>query len=625
MPGPVHRKETNAATVRFAGDAGDGVHHAGDQLTRTSQAAGNAVFTFPDLPSEIRAPVGSLSGVSSFQVHFGRFAESPGDWVDTLVAMNPAALRVNLPDVKPDGIVIVNEDGFDPIECAKAGYERDPLTDGTLAGYRVIRTPINQLNRAAVKGLKLTPREADRSRSFFALGLVYWLYDRSLDPTLRWLDERFANQPDVFKAGKRSLKAGHQFGESLQLPCGPYRVTAKSYKPGVYRRVSGTHSLILGMAAAAAKAGREVFFAGFPVAPTAELLHQLVDRRPPGVCAAQAEDDAAAAGMALGAAFGGAIGVTATSGPGLSTMSEIIGLGVSAELPLVVIHAQRGGPAVGLPGKVEQSDLLQAFFGRNGECPVPILAVDSPANGFNCVIEAVRLATRYMSPVILLTDVFTLQASEAWHIPTVEGLPDLRVTAPVAPRPEKGKPFLPYARDVRLARPWALPGTPGLEHRIGGLEKEDGTGVVSYEPADHEHMVHVRHEKVTQIAGDIGSLGVEGPGQGDLLLVSWGGSCSAVRAAGRRLRERGLSVADAALRHLNPLPPNVANVLRSYKRVVVPELNCGQLRFLLRGQLMVDVEPMGRVQGRPMSASEIEDWVARDLARPRLSPEGWAP
>lgn len=612
------RTEVASVSVRFGGDAGDGVMLAGEQLTRASAALGNAVFTLPDHPAEIRAPHGSLAGVNAFQVRFGAEAGTPGDRVNTLVAMNAAALRVNLPDVEPGGTVIVNTDVFTREEWIKAGYERDPLGDGTLAGYRVIRAPIDSLNREAVAGLRLSAREADRCKSFFALGLVFWLYERPLEPTIAWLQDRFPVQPDVYRANKRALRAGHHFGQTLARSTATFRVSARAFPAGVYRRVTGATAMTLGLAAAAARTGREVFCAGFPVVPAADLFHRVMELRPPGICPAQAEDEVGAASLAIGAAFGGAIGVAVSGGPGLALMSEILGLGVMAELPLVVIHVQQGGPGLGLPGRTEQADLLQALFGRNGECPLPVLAAASPADGFDIVLEAVRLATRYMTPVIVLSDVYLMQAAEVWAVPELKALPKMTVAAPGPTASAADRPFLPYARDVRLSRPWALPGTPGLEHRIGGLEKEDGTGVVSYEPADHEHMVHVRAQKISQIAGDVPRLAVDGPAQGELLLVSWGSTRGAVRLAAQRLRQRGHGVAHAHLRHLAPPPENTGAVLRSYRRVSAVELNGGQLRSLLRSQFLVDVEAMNKVQGRPFRASEIDEWAANEL-RPRVA------
>lgn len=615
------RTELAAVSVRFGGDAGDGVMLAGEQLTRASASLGNAVFTLPDHPSEIRAPHGSLAGVAAFQVRFGAAADTPGDCVHTLVAMNAAALRANLPDVQPGGTVIVNTDVFMPDEWVKAGYERDPLADGTLAGFQVIRAPIDTLNREAVAGLRLSARESDRCKSFFALGLVFWLYDRPLEPTVEWLKDRFPAQPDVFRANKRALRAGHHFGLTVARSTETFRVIARALDAGIYRRVSGATAMTLGLAAAAARTGREVFCAGFPVVPAAELFHQVKELRPPGICAAQAEDEVGAASLAIGAAFGGAIGVVISGGPGLGLMSEILGLGVMAELPMVMIHIQQGGPGLGLPSRTEQADLLQALFGRNGECPLPVVAPASPADGFDTTLEAIRLATRYMTPVIVLADVYLMQAAEVWPVPDVASLPKLTVVAPGPTSVTADRPFLPYARDVRLSRPWALPGTPGLEHRIGPLEKEDGTGVVSFEPADHEHMVHVRAQKVSQIAGDVPRLSVAGPSSGEMLLISWGSTCAAVRDAAARLRETGLSVAHAHLRHLSPMPQNTGAVLRSFRRVVAVEMNAGQLRSMLRSQFAIDVEPLNKVQGRPFRSREIVEWVTNELGPRRLQPE----
>jgi 2-oxoglutarate ferredoxin oxidoreductase subunit alpha len=610
----MHRVVLESAAIRFAGDFGDCVQLMGEQFARTTTAVGNAVFTLPDLPAEIRSRPGTLGGVHAFQVGFGSTALTPGDRVHTLVAMNPAALRANLPDVAPGGIVIVNTDAFVADEWVKAGYERDPLSDGTLTGYKVIRAPVTSLNREAVAGLRLSPRDADRSRCFFVLGLTYWLYDRPAEPTLHWLRDRFANLPDVYKSDRRSLKMGYQFGAEMASNVG-FRVPAQAYGPGAFRRVSGSAALALGIAAAASRSRREVVFAAFPFVPAVEVLHQLMEVRPPGVFPVQSEDEPAAAAFALGASFGGSLGVTATAGPGLGNIADVVGLAVSAELPLVVIHAMRCGPALGVPGKPEQADLLQAIHGRNGESPLPVLAVSSPADGFDVMLEATRLAMRYMTPVIVLTDSYLLHAGEAWRVPTVTAMPDLRPPAAVRPS-SPSKPFLPYSRDVRLARPWALPGTPGLEHRIGGLEKEDGTGVVSFEPADHEHMVHVRGQKIAQIAGDIPRLTVDGAPEGDLLFATWGSTFGAARQAAGVLRQEGLRVGHAHFRHLFPLPANTREALQRFKRVVVPELNCGQLTVLLRDHGVVGAEALPKVQGRPFLSAELANW-ARDSFRPR--------
>lgn len=618
MNAALPRRDLPRATVRFAGDFGDGIHMMGEHFTRTATAVGNAVFTVPDLPAEIRSKPGTLGGVHGYQVHFGNSAITPGDLVDVLVAMNPAALRANLPDVAPKGLIVVNSEMFVPAEWVKAGYDRDPLSDGTLSGFTIIRVPVNSMNREAVAGLRQSPRDADRSRGFFVLGLLFWLYDRPLEPTFHWLNDRFAALPDVHKADRRALKAGYRFGETLSVP--GFRVSARVYALGTYRRVSGSTAMSLGLAAAAARCGRELFFSAFPFAPAVDLLHHLMEMRPPGVCPVQAEDESAAAAMALGASFGGAVGVTATAGPGLGSMSDILGLAVAAELPLVVLHVQRCGPALGVPGKPEQADLLQAIHGRNGESPVPILAIRSPADGFDVVLEATRLATRYMTPVIVLTDVYLMNAAEPWRVPDMTSLPDLQ--PPTSPKtPAAGKPFFAYSRDVRLARPWALPGTPGLEHRIGGLEKEDGTGNVSYEAADHEHMVHVRGQKIAQIAGEIPRLTADGPANGDMLLISWGGTYGAVRIAAERLRADGMSVAHAHLRHLFPMPSNTGDVLRRYRRVVAPELNCGQLQSMLRSQYLVEVEAMTKVQGRPLTSAEAVAWV-KESEKPRVLSQG---
>jgi 2-oxoglutarate ferredoxin oxidoreductase subunit alpha len=585
---------------------------AGSQFGNASAACGNDVSTLPEPPSEIRAPAGSLAGVSGMQVHFSRHEiHTAGDVLNALVAMNPAALRNNLGDLEPGGLLVVNADAFTAADLQQAGYTSNPLTDGSLQGFQLLAVPITTLNREAVAPAKLTPREADRCKNFFALGLACWLYERPLTPILRWVQSKFARNPSLQEAHKLTLQAGHAFGETVEALPVHYRVEKAKLPPGRYRRITGGQALAIGLTTAAERAGLPLVFAGYPISPATDLLHQMCDLKHFGVQAIQAEDELAAINMALGAAFGGALGATATSGPGLSLKAETLGLAVMAELPLIVIDVQRAGPATGLPTKTEQADLLQALFGRHGECPLPVLAQQSPSDGFAIVLEAVRLAVRFMTPVVVLSDGYLANGGEAWCVPCPDELPDLKVKKVSAPsavgRTERGADtFLPYQRDERLARPWAAPGTPGLEHRSGGLEKEDPTGEVSYDPLNHEWMVQTRARKVANIAADVPFLEVDGPPQGELLVLGWGGTYGGIQGAVCRARRKGLPVSAAHLRYLNPMPSNTGAVLQQFRRVLVPELNSGQLCLLLRAMYLVDAVGLNKVQGRPFQVAEIE-------------------
>jgi 2-oxoglutarate ferredoxin oxidoreductase subunit alpha len=603
-----------SATIRFAGDSGDGMQLAGTQFTNASAILGNDIATFPDFPAEIRAPAGTLAGVSGFQVHFSsQDIHTPGDKLNTLVAMNPAALKANLRDLETGGILIVNSDAFSPGDLQKAGYKANPLEDSSLRGYRVFRIPINKLNREAVAEVKLSPREADRCKNFFALGLVYWLYERSLDPTLRWIKDKFAKNQAVLEANTRTLKAGYNFGETTETMPVHYRVPKATIKPGLYRKITGNDALAQGMVAAATLANLPLVYASYPITPASDILHNLSEMKRFGVRTMQAEDEIAAVGAAIGASFGGALGVTATSGPGICLKSEAIGLAVMTELPLLVIDVQRGGPSTGLPTKTEQADLLQAMFGRNGECPVAIVAPCSPADCFNMAFEAVRLAVGFMTPVILLSDGYLANGAEPWLIPNVADLPKIAIHHPTKPNGNGNgeSHFLPYKRDARLVREWAIPGTPGLEHRIGGLEKEDITGNVSYDPANHEHMIKTRAQKIANIANEIPELTVIGPAEGDLLVIGWGGTYGSTLTAVQRAQRKGYKVAQAHLRYLNPM--NIGEVLKRYKKILVPELNAGQLCLLLRAQFLVDAQGLNKVQGRPFLVSEIEQKIEQLL------------
>jgi 2-oxoglutarate ferredoxin oxidoreductase subunit alpha len=610
-------QQLESATIRFAGDSGDGMQLAGTQFTNASAILGNDISTLPDFPAEIRAPAGTLAGVSGFQVHFSSHdIHTPGDYLNALVAMNPAALKTNLKDLEKGGILIVNSDAFANNDLHKAGYKSNPLEDGTLKDYRVFRIPINSLNREAVSEVKLSPREADRCKNFFALGLVYWLYERPLEPTLRWIREKFAKNPAVLEANTRTLKAGYNFGETTEVLPVHYTVAPAAIKPGRYRKITGNEALAMGLVAAGTLMNKGVVYASYPITPASDILHQLSEMKRFGVRTVQAEDEIAAIGMAIGASFGGALGVTATSGPGICLKSEAIGLAVMTELPVLIIDVQRGGPSTGLPTKTEQADLLQAMFGRNGECPAAIVAPCSPADCFTMMFEAVRLAVSFMTPVFLLSDGYLANGAEPWLIPNAADLPKIVVKHPQVPNSNGNgeAKFLPYKRDERLVRQWAIPGTPGLEHRIGGLEKEDVTGNVNYEPLNHEAMVRTRAQKIANIAKEIPLLEVKGPAEGDLLVIGWGGTYGAIVSAVQRAQRKGYKVAQAHLRYLNPMPKNTGDVLKRYKKVLVPELNGGQLRLLLRGLFLVDAVGLNKIQGRPFLVSEIEEKIEEMLS-----------
>ncbi|HLN30786.1 MAG TPA: 2-oxoacid:acceptor oxidoreductase subunit alpha [Gemmataceae bacterium] len=613
---PKHvQQKLESATIRFAGDSGDGMQLAGTQFTNASAILGNDISTLPDFPAEIRAPAGTLAGVSGFQVHFSsQIIHTPGDRLNALVAMNPAALKTNLRDLESGGILIVNSDAFTTNDLHKAGYKVNPLDDGSLKDYRVFRVPINTLNREAVSEVKLTPREADRCKNFFALGLVYWLYERPLEPTLRYIRDKFSKNAAVLEANTRTLKAGYNLGETTEALPVHYIVPPAAIKPGRYRKITGNEAIAIGLVSAATLMNKSIVYASYPITPASDILHNLSEMKRFGVRTVQAEDEIAAMGMAIGAAFGGALGVTATSGPGICLKSEAMGLAVMTEMPAIIIDVQRGGPSTGLPTKTEQADLLQVMFGRNGECPLAIVAPCSPADCFNMVFEAVRLAVGFMTPVVVLSDGYLANGAEPWLIPNVADLPKITVKHPTHSNGNGDGHFQPYKRDERLVRQWAIPGTPGLEHRIGGLEKEDGSGNVNYDPANHEHMVRTRAKKIANIADEIPLLEVNGPEQGDLLVIGWGGTYGAIVSAVQRAQRKGYKVAQAHLRYLNPMPRNTGEVLKRYKKVLIPELNAGQLRMLLRAEFLVDAIGLNKIQGRPFLVSEIEDKIAAVLS-----------
>lgn len=598
------RVEWDAAIVRFCGDSGDGMQLAGAQLTNTSAVAGNDVVTLPDFPAEIRAPRGTKAGVSGFQIHFaGHRIYTPGDQVDALVAMNAAALATNLADLRPGGILIVNADGFEQRDLELAGYATNPLEDGSLAGYQVFRVAMTRLTRLAVKETGLSTKEADRCTNFYAMGLVYWLFDRPLEPTERFIREKFGRRPDVAEANRRALRAGYNYGITTEAFKGNYAVLPAKLRPGRYRNITGNQALAWGLLAAAKLSGCALFYGSYPITPASDILHELARRKNFGVRTFQAEDEIAAISSALGASFAGAMAVTGTSGPGMSLKSEGIGLAVMVELPLVIIDVQRAGPSTGLPTKTEQADLNQALFGRHGECPLPVLAPRSPADCFDVAREAWRIAVRFMTPVMVLSDAYLANGSEPWRIPAMADLEPIPVERP-GPGHE-GTRFQPYARNERLARPWALPGTPGLMHRIGGLEKQDVTGTVSYDPANHQHMVELRARKIAAIASDIPPQEVEGPPEGRLLVVGWGGTYGALATAVDKFRRRGEPVAHAHLRYLNPLPANLGALLCRYDNVLVAELNRGQLRAALRAEYLVDAQGLHKTTGRPLAVAEV--------------------
>jgi 2-oxoglutarate ferredoxin oxidoreductase subunit alpha len=609
---PRRREVLESAVIRFAGDSGDGMQITGSQFTNTTALFGNDLATFPDYPAEIRAPAGTLPGVSGFQVHFGaRDVTTPGDAVDALVAMNPAALKVNLPDLKRGGILIVNANDFGETDLKKAGMATNPLEDRSLEAYRLFPVELTKLTRAALKETGLDAKSMDRCKNFFALGMCYWLYNRSLDPTERWLDEKFRAKPALAEANKLALKSGYAYCDATEAFQVSFEVPPARLAPGVYRNLSGNSALALGFVAAAQKAGLPLFQGSYPITPASDILHELSMYKEFGVVTFQAEDEIAAVTAAIGAAYAGSLAITTTSGPGMALKTEAIGLATMIELPLVVVDIQRGGPSTGLPTKTEQADLLQALFGRNSEAPVPVLAPSSPGDCFWIALEASRIAIKHMVPVVVLSDGYLANGAEPWRVPAVEELPEIPVRFRTDP-----EGFRPYARDPRtLARPWVVPGTPGLEHRVGGLEKQDGSGNISYDPLNHETMVRLRAAKVDAVAADVPDAVPAGEPDGELLLVGWGSTCGAITAALRAQRAKGRRIGHVHLRHLNPLPRNLGEVISRYRRVLVPELNMGQLLWLLRAKYLVDAAGYPKVQGKPFKQSELESKIEEVLGR----------
>jgi 2-oxoglutarate ferredoxin oxidoreductase subunit alpha len=605
--------------IRFAGDSGDGMQLTGDRFTTSSALFGNDLSTLPDFPAEIRAPAGTLAGVSAFQVHISDHdILTPGDSPDVLVAMNPAALRANIADISPLATIIVNSDAFEERNLTKAGYSDNPLTDGSLKGYRVYDVPMTAITMEAVKPSGTRPRDAERSKNFFALGLISFMYTRPVEPTIEWIKSRFSKVPMVAEANTLAFKAGWNFGETAELFDSLYEVRPAVLEPGTYTNISGNMALSWGLIAAGHQAKLPLFLGSYPITPASDILHELSKHKNFGVRTVQAEDEIAGIGAALGASYGGSLGITTTSGPGIALKGETMGLAVNLELPLLVIDIQRGGPSTGLPTKTEQADLLQAMFGRHGEAPIPIVAPATPGDCFYIAIEAARIAVKYRTPVLLLSDGYLANGAEPWPVPDVDSLPDISVefaTATNHVRDDGTPEFWPYLRDPEtLARPWAVPGTPGLEHRIGGIEKADGSGSVSYDPANHQHMVNLRAAKVAGIAADIPLLEVDDPdGDAELLMLGWGSTYGSIAAGIRRIRARGLKVAQVHLRHLNPFPSNLGEIVKAYDKVLIPEMNLGQLRKLIRADFLVDAQGLNKMTGQPFLAGEIERAILAQL------------
>jgi 2-oxoglutarate ferredoxin oxidoreductase subunit alpha len=602
--------EVESAVIRFAGDSGDGMQLTGTQFTNTSAVFGNDISTLPDFPAEIRAPAGSLPGVSGFQLNFSsRDIRTPGDEPTVLIAMNPAALKVNLSDLAEGGLLIVNEDAFSEPNLEKAGYETNPLTDGSLSGYRLIKVPLTELTLNSIKETGLNRKQGQRCKNFFALGLLYWLYDRPMEHTLRWIESKFGHNAATCEANVLALKAGYNYADTTELFTTHYRIRKASLAPGKYRNITGNQALALGAVTASVQSKRTLFYGSYPITPASDILHELSKYKKFGVKTFQAEDEIAAVGSAIGASYAGNLGMTGTSGPGVALKAEFLGLAVMTELPVVVVNIQRGGPSTGLPTKTEQADLLQAVFGRNGECPIPVVAACTPGDCYWTALEAFRIAIRYMTPVFCLSDGYLANGSEPWKVPDLEELPSLNVVFATDP-----DGFLPYARNAEtLARPWAIPGTPGLEHRIGGLEKKHLSGNVCYDPDNHDFMVRLRAEKVERITQDIPPTEIFGEESGKILLVGWGSTQGAIHSATEVLQEDGHSVSAVHIRYLNPLPPDLGEIMDRFDQVIVPEINLGQLCLILRARYLVDAISLNQVRGKPFTISEITKKVREQL------------
>lgn len=600
-----------SATIRFAGDSGDGMQIAGSRFTETAAAFGNDLSTLPDFPAEIRAPAGTLFGVSGFQIQFSsKDIFSPGDEPDVLVAMNPAALKVNLKDLKKGGTIIANEDAFTDKNLQLAHYESNPLEDGSLVGYKVIQVPITRSTNHAVQDLGLNAKESNRCKNFYALGLTYWLYDRPLETTTKWITEKFSKKPVIAEANIKALKAGYFFGETAEIFTTRYKVAPAQLPKGKYRNITGNQATALGILSASIKSGLPLFLGSYPITPASDILHEISTYKNFGVKTFQAEDEIAAVCAAIGASFGGDLAFTSTSGPGVALKQEAINLAVMVELPLVIANVQRGGPSTGLPTKTEQADLLQVIHGRNGESPIPVVAAATPADCFNMIYEASRIAIKYMTPVFFLSDGFLANGAEPWRIPHVNELPEIKASFRTDP-----EGFFPYLRDENLARPWVKPGTPGLEHRIGGIEKQHITGNVSYDPANHEYMVNLRAKKIKNIENDIPLLEVDGEPEGELLILGWGSTYGAIMAAKENLNAKGVKVSRAHLRYLNPFPKNLGDVLKKFDKILLPEMNLGQLNQLIRSEFLVNSIGLDKIQGLPFKAREIEAKVMELLSK----------
>jgi 2-oxoglutarate ferredoxin oxidoreductase subunit alpha len=611
VPSSKPRREViEQAVIRFAGDSGDGMQVTGSQFTNTVALYGNDIATFPDYPAEIRAPAGTEPGVSGFQLNFSSGeVHTPGDAVDVLIAMNPAALKVNIGDLKANGILIVNSDSFKETDLRKAHLTANPLEDHTLDKFRVFPVELQRLTRAALQPLGLDAKAMDRCKNFFALGMCYWLYNRSMEPTVRWIDDKFKKKPLLAEANQLALKGGYSYCEATEVFQTSYEIPPAQLSPGVYRNLSGNQALALGFVTAAHKAGLQLFLGSYPITPASDILHELSQYKNFGVLTFQAEDEIASITSAIGASYAGKLAITTTSGPGMALKTEALGLAVMTELPLVICDIQRGGPSTGLPTKTEQADLLQALFGRNSEAPIPVLAAATPGDCFWIAVEACRIALKYMVPVIVLSDGYLANGAEPWRIPSVDEIPGITVQFATDPRD-----FHPYKRHPEtLARPWAIPGTPGLEHRIGGLEKQDVTGNVNYEPLNHENMVRIRAAKIEAITQDVPNVMPSGDPEGDLLIVSWGSTYGSITQSVKAQREKGRKIGHLHLRYLNPLPANVGDILKRYKKVLVPELNMGQLLWVLRAKYLVNAIGLNKIQGRPFKQSELDQKIEEVL------------
>lgn len=608
------REVIDQAVIRFAGDSGDGMQITGSQFTNTVALYGNDIATFPDFPAEIRAPAGTLPGVSGYQLHFAsNDVSTPGDAVDVLIAMNPAALKVNIADLKANGILIVNSDSFQETDLRKAQMTSNPLEDHSLDKYRLFAVELERLTRTALEHLGLDAKSVDRCKNFFALGMCYWLYNRSMDSTVRWIQDKFKNKPLLVEANKLAMKAGYSYCEATEAFQISYEIPPAQLAPGMYRNLSGNQALALGFVTASQKSGLRLFQGSYPITPASDILHELSQYKDFGVMTFQAEDEIAAITSAIGAAYAGALAITTTSGPGMALKTEALGLAVAVEIPLVICDIQRGGPSTGLPTKTEQADLLQALFGRNSEAPIPIVAPATPSDCFWAALEASRIAVKYMVPVIILSDGYLANGAEPWRIPDASEIPE--IPAHFAKEANSPTGYLPYKRDPQtLARPWAVPGTPGLEHRIGGLEKQDVSGNINYEPLNHEHMVRIRAAKVAAVAQDIPDAVASGDPEGDLLIVAWGSTHGAITAAVKAQRAEGRKIGHVHLRHLNPLPANLGDVIKRYKQVLVPELNMGQLLWVLRAKYLVDAVGLNKIQGRPFKQAELEQKIEEMLS-----------